>query len=110
MFVWVEGIDMIYIVFIVILLIIVLYVLFEYYKKCWLVVLLSCLFGGLIVFLLGVLFEFKIVLDLLNMNLMYWWGENIGWMLGLLILESFVVVLLFVVFVVVMWLFDFLGY
>lgn len=110
LFAWAEGIDMTHIAFIVILSTIVLYALLEHYKKRWLAVPLSCLLGGLIAFLLGAPFEFKTALGLPNMNPMYWWGENTGWMLGLPTLESFVVVLPFAVLAVAMWSPDFLGH
>jgi len=110
LFSWAEGIDMTHIAFIVILSTIVLYALLEHYKKRWLAVPLSCLLGGLIAFLLGAPFEFKTAPGLPNMNPMYWWGENTGWMLGLPTLESFVVVLPFAVLAVAMWSPDFLGH
>lgn len=63
-----------------------------------------------IVFFFGVLFEFIMLLGMFNLNFVYWWGEDIGWKLGLLDWLYFIVVLFFVVLVVFMWLLDFLGY
>ncbi|MGO2012844.1 MAG: DUF3360 family protein [Pseudoalteromonas sp.] len=110
LFTWAESIEMTHIAFIVILATILLYALLEHFKKRWLAVPLSCLIGGLTAFALGAPFEFKTAPGLPNMNPMYWWGENTGWMLGLPTLESFVVVLPFAVLAVAMWSPDFLGH
>jgi hypothetical protein len=110
LFAWAEQIQMTHIAFIVILATILLYALLEHFKKRWLAVPLSCLIGGLTAFALGAPFEFKTAPGLPNMNPMYWWGENTGWMLGLPTLESFVVVLPFAILAVAMWSPDFLGH
>ncbi|WP_392343836.1 DUF3360 family protein [Pseudoalteromonas prydzensis] len=110
LFAWAEEIQMTHIAFIVILATILLYALLEHFKKRWLAVPLSCLIGGLTAFALGAPFEFKTAPGLPNMNPMYWWGENTGWMLGLPTLESFVVVLPFAILAVAMWSPDFLGH
>ncbi len=110
LFTWAEGIGMSHIAFIVILGTIVLYALLENYNKRWLAVPLSCFLGGTTAFLLGAPFEFHTGPGLPNMNPMYWWGENTGWMLGLPTVESFVVVLPFAVLAVAMWSPDFLGH
>jgi hypothetical protein len=59
---------------------------------------------------MGAPFEFQTGPGLPNMNPMYWWGENTGWMLGLPTIESFVVVLPFAILAVAMWSPDFLGH
>ena len=110
LFAWAEEIQMTHIAFIVILATILLYALLEHFKKRWLAVPLSCLLGGLTAFALGAPFEFKTAPGLPNMNPMYWWGENTGWMLGLPTLESFIVVLPFAILAVAMWSPDFLGH
>ena len=110
LFAWAEEIQMTHIAFIVILATILLYALLEHYKKRWLAVPLSCLIGGFTAFALGAPFEFHTAPGLPNMNPMYWWGENTGWMLGLPTAESFVVVLPFAVLAVAMWSPDFLGH
>jgi flagellar biosynthesis protein FliQ len=84
--------------------------LLEHWRKRWLAVPLSCLIGGGTAFLLGAPFEFKTGPGFPNMNPMYWWGENTGWMLGLPTVESFIVVLPFAVLAVAMWSPDFLGH
>lgn len=110
LFIWAEGIDKTHIAFIVILATILLYAFLEHFKKRWLAVPLSCLIGGGTAFLLGAPFSFKTAPGLPNMNPMYWWGENSGWMLGLPSLESFIVVLPFAILAVAMWSPDFLGH
>ncbi|MEP1382961.1 MAG: DUF3360 family protein [Paraglaciecola sp.] len=110
LFIWAEGIDKTHIAFIVIFATILLYAFLEHFKKRWLAVPLSCLIGGGIAFLLGAPFSFKTAPGLPNMNPMYWWGENSGWMLGLPTLESFIVVLPFAILAVAMWSPDFLGH
>lgn len=110
LFAWAEGIGMSHIAFIVISATIVLYALLEHWKKRWLAVPLSCVLGGGVAFALGAPFEFKTAPGLPNMNPMYWWGENTGWMLGLPTLESFIVVLPFAILAVAMWSPDFLGH
>ena len=95
LFVWAEGIEKTHIAFVVILSTILLYAFLEHFKKRWLAVPLSCFLGGTMAFALGAPFEFHTAPGLPNMNPMYWWGDNTGWMLGLPTLESFVVVLRF---------------
>jgi len=110
LFDWAEGIGMTHIAFVVILCTILLYALLEHWRKRWLAVPLSCLLGGVIAFAMGAPFEFKTAPGFPNMNPMYWWGENSGWMLGLPTIESFVVVLPFAILAVAMWSPDFLGH
>lgn len=110
LFAWAESIEMAHIAFIVILATILLYALLEHFNKRWLAVPLSCLLGGVIAFALGAPFHFETEPGLPNMNPMYWWGENTGWMLGFPTLESFVVVLPFAILAVAMWSPDFLGH
>ena len=110
LFAWAEAIDMTHIAFIVIFSTIILYAMLEHFKKRWLAVPLSCILGGAIAFALGAPFEFHTAPGLPNMDPMYWWGEDTGWMLGLPTLESFVVVLPFAVLAVAMWSPDFLGH
>ena len=97
LFAWADGIGMSHIAFIVIFCTIILYALLEHWRKRWLAVPLSCLLGGSLAFVLGAPFEFQTGAGLPNMNPMYWWGENTGWMLGLPTLESFIVVLPFAI-------------
>ncbi|QHJ10011.1 hypothetical protein FX988_00220 [Paraglaciecola mesophila] len=110
LFAWAESIQMTHIAFVVILATILLYALLEHFKKRWLAVPLSCILGGLIAFSLGAPFEFHTAPGLPNMNPMYWWGEDTGWMLGLPTVESFMVVLPFAILAVAMWSPDFLGH
>jgi hypothetical protein len=110
LFAWAEGIGMEHIAFVVILCTIILYALLEHWKKRWLAVPLSCLLGGGLAFAMGAPFEFVTSPGLPNMNPMYWWGENTGWMLGLPTVESFIVVLPFAILAVAMWSPDFLGH
>lgn len=110
LFAWAEGIGMEHIAFVVILCTILLYALLEHWKKRWLAVPLSCLLGGGLAFSMGAPFEFVTSPGLPNMNPMYWWGENTGWMLGLPTVESFIVVLPFAILAVAMWSPDFLGH
>nr|WP_136250082.1 DUF3360 family protein [Ningiella ruwaisensis] len=110
LFSWADAIQMSHIAFIVIIGTILLYALLEHWKKRWLAVPLSCLLGGGTAFLLGAPFSFKTAPGFPNMNPMYWWGENTGWMLGMPSVESFIVVLPFAVLAVAMWSPDFLGH
>lgn len=110
LFAWADGIGMAHIAFIVIFCTIILYALLEHWGKRWLAVPLSCLLGGTLAFAMGAPFEFQTGPGLPNMNPMYWWGENTGWMLGLPTLESFIVVLPFAILAVAMWSPDFLGH
>ena len=110
LFTWAEAINMGHIAFVVILLTIILYAVLENYNKRWLAVPLSCLLGGGVAFAMGAPFAFETGPGLPNMNPMYWWGENTGWMLGLPTVESFIVVLPFAVLAVAMWSPDFLGH
>ncbi|MCC5450175.1 DUF3360 domain-containing protein [Rheinheimera sp. UJ51] len=110
LFVWAEGIEKTHIAFVVILSTILLYAFLEHFKKRWLAVPLSCFLGGAMAFALGAPFEFHTAPGLPNMNPMYWWGDNTGWMLGLPTIESFVVVLPFAILAVAMWSPDFLGH
>jgi hypothetical protein len=110
LFAWAKDIEMTHIAFIVILATLLLYALSEHVKKRWLAVPLSCLLGGGTAFALGAPFEFHTAPGLPNMNPMYWWGENTGWMLGLPTAESFIVVLPFAILAVAMWSPDFLGH
>ena len=110
LFAWAEGIEMAHIAFIIIFTTIVLYAILEHYKKRWLAVPLSCFLGGGMALMLGAPFEFNTAPGLPNMNPMYWWGDDTGWMLGLPSVESFIVVLPFAVLAVAMWSPDFLGH
>ncbi|MBU2979785.1 DUF3360 family protein [Alteromonas sp. C1M14] len=110
LFAWSEGIGMSHISFVVIACTIILYALLEHWKKRWLAVPLSCLLGGGLAFAMGAPFEFHTSPGFPNINPMYWWGENTGWMLGLPSAESFIVVLPFAVLAVAMWSPDFLGH
>ena len=110
LFAWSENIDMSHIAFFIILATILLYALLEHWQKRWLAVPLSCVLGGGLAFALGAPFEFKTAPGLPNMNPMYWWGENTGWMLGLPTVESFIVVLPFAILAVARWSPDFLGH
>jgi flagellar biosynthesis protein FliQ len=110
LFAWANEIGMAHIAFVVIFCTIILYALLEHWGKRWLAVPLSCLLGGTLAFAMGAPFEFQTGPGLPNMNPMYWWGENTGWMLGLPTIESFVVVLPFAILAVAMWSPDFLGH
>ena len=110
LFSWGEEIGMTHIPFVVILCTILLYALLEHWRKRWLAVPLSCLLGGTLAFAMGAPFEFMTEPGFPNMDPMYWWGENTGWMLGLPTVESFIVVLPFAVLAVAMWSPDFLGH
>ncbi len=110
LFAWADGIGMSHIAFVVIFCTIILYALLEHWGKRWLAVPLSCLLGGTLAFAMGAPFEFQTGPGLPNMNPMYWWGENTGWMLGLPTIESFIVVLPFAILAVAMWSPDFLGH
>jgi len=46
---------------------------------------------------MGAPFAFHTEPGLPNMNPMYWWGEDTGWMLGLPTIEHFMVVLPFAI-------------
>ncbi|MEZ9142551.1 MULTISPECIES: DUF3360 family protein [unclassified Shewanella] len=110
LYAWADGIGMEHIAFIVIFCTIILYALLEHWRKRWLAVPLSCLLGGTLAFAMGAPFEFHTAPGLPNMNPMYWWGDNSGWMLGLPTIESFMVVLPFAILAVAMWSPDFLGH
>ncbi|MEL0630850.1 DUF3360 family protein [Psychromonas aquatilis] len=107
---WGESIDMSHIPFVVIICTILLYALLEHWRKRWLAVPLSCLLGGSIAFAMGAPFDFVTTPGLPNLNPMYWWGEDTGWMLGMPNLENFMVVLPFAILAVAMWSPDFLGH
>ena len=107
---WGDGIGMSYIPFVVIISTILLYALLEHWRKRWLAVPLSCLLGGTIAFAMGAPFDFVTTPGLPNLNPMYWWGEDTGWMLGMPTIENFVVVLPFAILAVAMWSPDFLGH
>lgn len=70
---------MVYLVFVVIIVIILMYVWLEYIKKCWLVIFFGVLMVVVIVLVMGVFFEFNMLLGMLNFNFVYWWGEDMGW-------------------------------
>ncbi|QLE86635.1 DUF3360 family protein [Shewanella sp. Scap07] len=110
LYAWAEGIGMAHIAFVVIFCTIILYALLEHWRKRWLAVPLSCLLGGTLAFAMGAPFEFQTAPGLPNMNPMYWWGDDSGWMLGLPTIESFMVVLPFAILAVAMWSPDFLGH
>ncbi|WP_394203064.1 DUF3360 family protein [Shewanella waksmanii] len=110
LYAWAESIEMAHIAFVVIFCTIILYALLEHWRKRWLAVPLSCLLGGTLAFAMGAPFEFQTAPGLPNMNPMYWWGEDSGWMLGLPTIESFMVVLPFAILAVAMWSPDFLGH
>ncbi|PSU66933.1 hypothetical protein C9J22_20460 [Photobacterium phosphoreum] len=110
LFAWAEGIGMSHIAFVVIFCTIILYALLDHFRKRWLAVPLSCLLGGTLAFAMGAPFSFQTEPGLPNMNPMYWWGEDTGWMLGLPTLEHFMVVLPFAILAVAMWSPDFLGH
>ncbi|KJF88536.1 DUF3360 domain-containing protein [Photobacterium phosphoreum] len=110
LFAWAEEIGMSHIAFVVIFCTIILYALLDHFRKRWLAVPLSCLLGGTLAFAMGAPFSFQTELGLPNMNPMYWWGEDTGWMLGLPTLEHFMVVLPFAILAVAMWSPDFLGH
>ncbi|MEJ6122732.1 DUF3360 domain-containing protein [Vibrio sp. 2-Bac 85] len=107
---WGDDIGMSHIPFIVIISTIILYALLEHWRKRWLAVPLSCLLGGSLAFAMGAPFEFMTSPGLPNLNPMYWWGEDTGWMLGMPTIENFVVVLPFAILAVAMWSPDFLGH
>ncbi len=107
---WGDDIGMSHIPFVVIISTIILYALLEHWRKRWLAVPLSCLLGGSLAFTMGAPFEFMTSPGLPNLNPMYWWGEDTGWMLGMPTIENFVVVLPFAILAVAMWSPDFLGH
>ena len=107
---WGGDIGMSHIPFVVIISTIILYALLEHWRKRWLAVPLSCLLGGSLAFAMGAPFEFMTSPGLPNLNPMYWWGEDTGWMLGMPTIENFVVVLPFAILAVAMWSPDFLGH
>ena len=100
---WGDDIGMSHIPFIVIISTIILYALLEHWRKRWLAVPLSCLLGGSLAFAMGAPFEFMTSPGLPNLNPMYWWGEDTGWMLGMPTIENCVVVLPFAILAVAMW-------
>jgi len=79
-------------------------------NKRWLAIPLCSLFALFVALAMGAPFQFVTTPGMPNMNPLYWWGEETGWMLGLPNASHFLAVLPFAILAVAMWPPDFLGH
>ncbi|MBA4251860.1 MAG: hypothetical protein C0425_08345 [Chlorobiaceae bacterium] len=108
--VWAAGLGIELVFLIVILVTIVTYAFLGKIGKKWLAIPLCSLFALVVALLMGAPFKFETTPGIPNLNPMYWWGENTGWMLGLPDLSNFIAVIPFAFLAIAMWPPDFLGH
>jgi len=79
-------------------------------NKRWLAIPLCSILAAVIALAMGAPFEFSTQPGIPNLNPLYWWGENTGWMLGMPNLANFIAVIPFAILAIAMWPPDFLGH
>lgn len=107
---WAVGFGNEAVFLVVILLILVTYAYLSRVSMRWMAIPISSVVAATAAFMMGAPFEFVTKPGIPNLNPMYWWGSDTGWMLGLPDLHSFVAVLPFAVLSIAMWPPDFLGH
>lgn len=95
---------------VVIILILVTYAYLSRVDKRWMAIPIASIVAATAAFIMGAPFEFITKPGIPNINPLYWWGNDTGWMLGLPDLHAFVTVLPFAVLAIAMWPPDFLGH
>ena len=107
---WSNDIGNELIFLVIILVVIFIYAYLIRINKRWLAIPLCSLAAMFVALLMGAPFQFMTGPGIPNMNPMYWWGADTGWMIGLPTLANFVAVLPFAILAVSMWPPDFLGH
>jgi len=107
---WSNDIGNELIFLVIILVVIFIYAYLIRINKRWLAIPLCSLAAMVVALLMGAPFQFMTGPGIPNMNPMYWWGADTGWMIGLPTLANFVAVLPFAILAVSMWPPDFLGH
>ncbi len=107
---WSNSIGNELIFFVIILVVIFTYAYLIRINKRWLAIPLCSLAAMVVALVMGAPFQFTTGPGIPNMNPIYWWGADTGWMIGLPTLANFIAVLPFAILAVSMWPPDFLGH
>lgn len=107
---WAVGIQDEFVFFAVIIVCLLTYVALARAGKRWMAIPLCSLLALVVALLKGAPFQFVTAPGIPNMNPLYWWGTDTGWMLGLPNAGHFIAVLPFAVLAIAMWPPDFLGH
>ncbi|MEN4006838.1 MAG: DUF3360 family protein [Methanobacteriaceae archaeon] len=107
---WAAGIGNESIFLVVILLTIIIYAYLARIGKRWLAIPLCSLIALIVALLMGGPFRFTTTPGIPNLNPLYWWGTDTGWMLGLPNAGHFIAALPFAILSIAMWPPDFLGH
>lgn len=107
---WALGLELERIFLVVTIVTVVLYAVLARLNKRWLAIPMGAFLAAVIAMAKGAPFEFVTTPGIPNLNPMYWWGTDSGWMIGLPNLEHFISVLPFALLAIAMWPPDFLGH
>ena len=107
---WSNSIGNELIFFVIILVVIFTYAYLIRINKRWLAIPLCSLAAMIVALVMGAPFQFTTGPGIPNMNPLYWWGADTGWMIGLPTMANFIAVLPFAILAVSMWPPDFLGH
>lgn len=107
---WSEGVGSGPIFLVVMVTTILTYAYLIRINKRWLAIPLCSLIALVVALLMGAPFQFTTAPGIPNMNPLYWWGAETGWMLGWPDLSHFIAVLPFAILAVSMWPPDFVGH
>ncbi|NDJ53398.1 MAG: DUF3360 family protein [Chloroflexi bacterium] len=107
---WSEGVGNSAVFFVVMMTTILTYAYLIRINKRWLAIPLCSLIALVVALAMGAPFQFTTTPGIPNMNPLYWWSADSGWMLGWPTLSHFVAVLPFAILAVSMWPPDFVGH
>lgn len=107
---WTKGIGMELIFVVVLAFTLLIYAFLARINKRWLAIPVCSLLAAVVALFMGAPLEFTTQPGIPNLNPLYWWGENTGWMLGFPDLNNFIAVIPFAVLAIAMWPPDFLGH
>lgn len=107
---WSQDVGNELIFFVVMMMTILTYAYLIRINKRWLAIPLCSLIALIVALVMGAPFQFTTTPGIPNMNPLYWWGSDTGWLLGWPNLSHFVAVLPFAILAVSMWPPDFLGH
>ncbi len=107
---WAVGLGTEVIFLVIVCVTILVYAYLARINKRWMAIPLCSLFAIVIALIMGAPFNFVTSPGIPNMNPLYWWGADTGWMLGMPNLGHFIAVLPFAILAIAMWPPDFLGH
>jgi len=107
---WAGDLGMKHIFLVVIFLTILIYAYLSRIGKKWLAIPVCSALALTVALVLGAPFEFQTSPGIPNLNPLYWWGTDTGWMLGLPGIQHFIASLPFALLAIAMWPPDFLGH